>query len=123
MKFFREARPSVYIATGKLATELDCRIWTSEYDELLSRERPIAIIVNAADRPPPATGKPMVLWMKARKPQLAQFVRITVYIVVDEAERAHLERNLPFRAKASPFPMAAAANETEAIAKAMASLQ
>lgn len=122
MKFFREAEPNIFVATGRLATEDDGRTWTIEYDALLAPGRPIAIIANARDRPQPPAGKPMALWMKARRNELARLVKLVVYVVEDAAARTALERNLPDRAKTSPYPMAVSADEAAAIGKARASL-
>ena len=122
MKFFREAEPGIFVATGRLQTEQDGCDWTAEYTELLAADRPLAVIVNIDDQPEVAAGKPMVLWIKAHKVELARLVRVTVYIVADVAERTELARNLPGRAKASPYPMAVAADETEAMSIARASL-
>jgi hypothetical protein len=123
MKFFREIEPDIQIAVGRLETEQDGRDWTAEYDQLLARGRPLAVIAHVEDRPLPPAGKPMVLWMKARKAELGRLVRVTLYIVEDAAERAEMEQNLPGRAKASPYPMAIAASEAEALAKARAALK
>ncbi len=122
MRFFREAEPDIHVATGALASEQDGQDWTVEYDRLLAIGRPFAVIANVNDRPQPPAGKPMVLWMKARRTELARLVRLTVYVAEDAAERADLTRNLPGRAKSSPYPMAVAASEHEAMSKARASL-
>ncbi|WP_244486241.1 hypothetical protein [Bradyrhizobium viridifuturi] len=95
MKFFREAEPGIFITTGRLQTEQDGCDWTAEYSELLAADRPLAVIVNVNDQPEVAAGKPMVLWMKARKAELGRLIRVTVYIADDDAERAELERTLP----------------------------
>ncbi|QOZ38417.1 hypothetical protein [Bradyrhizobium sp. CCBAU 53421] len=122
MKFFREAEPGIFIATGRLQTEQDGCDWTAEYTALLAADRPLAVIVNVNDQPDVAAGKPMVLWMKARKAELGRLIRVTVYVVDDEAERAELERSLPGRAKALPYPAAIAASEADALFLARASL-
>ncbi|ETR79023.1 hypothetical protein X566_07695 [Afipia sp. P52-10] len=122
MQFFHEIEPDIYIATGKLETEQDGQRWTTEYDALLARGRPLIVIVNAQDQPLPAAGRPMVLWLKARRAELARLVRVTFYVAEDEAERADMERLLPGRSKASPYPMAIAASEAEALQKARARL-
>ncbi|WP_298380244.1 hypothetical protein [uncultured Bradyrhizobium sp.] len=122
MKFFREAEPGIFIATGRLQTEQDGCDWTAEYTELLAANRPLAVIVNVNDQPEVAAGKPMVLWMKARKAELGRLVRVTVYIADDDEERAELERTLPGRAKALPYPAAIAASEADALFLARASL-
>ena len=46
MKFFHEAEPGIFIATGCLQTEQDGCDWTVEYSELLAANRPLAVIVN-----------------------------------------------------------------------------
>ena len=80
MKFFHEAEPGIFIATGCLQTEQDGCDWTVEYSELLAANRPLAVIVNVNDQPEVAAGKPMVLWMKAHKAELGRLIRVTVYI-------------------------------------------
>ncbi|WP_449257111.1 hypothetical protein [Bosea sp. (in: a-proteobacteria)] len=122
MKFFHEAEPGILVSKGVLTTEQDGRDWVAEYDALLQRERPFAVIVQAGDRPLPPAGKPMILWMKARKAELGRWVRVTIFIIADAAERAGMAASLPGRAKASPYPMALAADEPGAIAQARASL-
>ena len=123
MKFFRQAEPGIFHAIGALETEQDGIDWTTEYDTLLAQGRPFAVIVDVADRPPlPPAGKPMVLWLKARKAELGRLVKLTLYVVENAAERAEMQRSLPGRAKASPYPMALAASKAEAIAMARASL-
>ncbi len=47
MKFFHEAEPGILVSKGVLATEQDGRDWVAEYDALLQRERPFAVIVQA----------------------------------------------------------------------------
>ncbi|MGS1095421.1 hypothetical protein ACVCNR_12660 [Aquamicrobium terrae] len=118
MKFFRELEPDVYLGVGKLETEQDGHDWTGEYDALLARGRLMAIIVTDGDRPLPPAGKPMILWMKTRKAELARLVAGTVHVIEDEEERGSMERALPGRAKASPYPVAIAATEAEALEKA-----
>ncbi|MGN6303185.1 MAG: hypothetical protein ACTHNH_00100 [Mesorhizobium sp.] len=122
MRYFREIEPDIYTAAGALQTEADGHGWVGEYDTLLARGQPFAVIVDARDRPQPPAGKPMVLWMKARKAELGRLVRLTAYVVEDAAERADLERALPARSKSSPYPMAVAANPAEALTKARSSL-
>lgn len=122
MKFFREAEPDIFVATGQLITEQDGQDWVAEYDRLLARDRPLVVIAHAQDRPQPPAGKPMILWMKARKADLRRLVKQTIYVVVDAVERAEMERALPGRAKASPYPMAVAESEAEAIVAARRSL-
>lgn len=87
MRFFREAQPDIFIATGSLQTESDGADWTKEYDALLARGRPFFVIANVRDRPQPPAGKPMVLWMKARKAKLAELVKLTIYIAEDDGAR------------------------------------
>lgn len=123
MKFFREIEPDIHMASGRLETEQDGRDWTGEYDQLLARGRPVAVIAHSDDRPLQPAGKPMVLWMKARKTELGQLVRVMLYIVEDEAERQEMQKSLPGRAKAVPYPMALAADEGEAVEKARATLR
>jgi len=122
MKFFREAEPDIFVATGQLITEQDGQDWVAEYDRLLARDRPMVVIAHAEDRPQPPAGKPMILWMKAHKADLGRLVKQTIYVVVDATERAEMERALPGRSKASPYPMALAASEAEAIAAARRNL-
>lgn len=122
MKFFRQAEPGIFIAIGMLETEQDGIDWTREYEQLLAQDRPFAVIVDVQDQPLPPAGKPMVLWLKARKADLGRLVKVTLYIIEDAAERARMQRTLPGRAKASPYPMALAASEAEAIELARASL-
>lgn len=122
MKHFREIEPGIYVATGALASEEDGENWVAEYDRLLALDRPFAVIANVNDRPQAAAGKPMVLWLKKRKAELARLVRVTVYVAEDAAARSELERALPARSKASPYPMAVAATEADAVARARASL-
>ena len=122
MKFFRQAEPGIFVAIGTLATEQDGIDWTGEYEQLLAQDRPFAVIVYVNEPPLPPAGKPMVLWLKARKADLGRLVKVTLYIVEDAAERAQMQRTLPGRAKASPYPMALAASEAEAIGLARASL-
>ncbi len=122
MRFFREIEPGIFRADGALQTERDGEDWTREYDALLDLGRPFAVIANVVDRPQPPAGKPLVLWMKARKEKLAALVKLSVYIAEDAAERSALEDGLPKRAKASPYPMAVAAGEADAISEARASL-
>lgn len=122
MRFFREAAPNVFVGTGSLETEHDGLAWTQDYDSCLAAGRPIAIIANVHDRPLPPAGKPMVLWMKARRAELARLVRLTVYVAEDEAEHADLVRTLSATSRKSPYPLAAAGSEAEAIAKAVACL-
>ena len=123
MKFFREAEPGIFVATGRLRTERDGCEWAAEYTQILAEGRPLAVIVNVDDQPDVAAGKPMVLWMKACKAELGRLIRVTVYIADDAEERAELERNLPGRAKALPYPVAIAASEADALAIARASLR
>jgi hypothetical protein len=122
VKFFRETQPGIFVSSGALRTEQDGEEWTRDYDVLLARGRPFAVIANVNDRPDPSAGKPMVLWMKVRRKELAALVKLTVYVVEDAAARANLEVDLPRRSKSSPYPMAVAATEAEAIAKAQANL-
>jgi len=122
MRYFREIEPDIYAAAGALRTKADGRDWIGEYDTLLARGQPFAVIVDARDRPQPPAGKPMVLWMKARKAELGRLVRLTAYVVEDGAERAELERALPARSKSSPYPMAVAASPADALTKARSSL-
>lgn len=122
LKFFKEAEPDIFIATGQLVSEQDGKEWVAEYDQLLARDRPLVVIAHAEDRPQPPAGKPMILWMKARKADLGRLVKCTIYVVKDETERAEMERLLPGRAKASPYPMAVAASEAGAILMARESL-
>jgi hypothetical protein len=122
MKFFREIEPGIFRADRALQTERDGEDWTREYDALLDLGQPFAVIANVVGRPRPPAGKPLVLWMKARKEKLAALVKLSVYIAGDAVERSALEDGLPKRAKASPYPMAVAASEADAISKARASL-
>lgn len=118
MKFFRELEPDIHLGAGALETEQDGRDWIAEYDTLLSRERAMVVIVREGDRPQPGAGKPMVLWMKARRAELARLVAATVFIFEDEAERQAMELALPGRSKASPYPMVLATSEEDALEKA-----
>ncbi len=118
MKFFRELEPDIHLGVGALETEQDGRDWVAEYDALLARGRAMVVIVREGDRPQPGAGKPMVLWMKARKAELGRLVAATVFIFEDEAERQAMELALPGRAKASPYPMVLAISEADALEKA-----
>jgi hypothetical protein len=120
--FLREVEPGIFISTGTLRTEEDGHEWTREYDGLLARGTPFAVIANIKDRPHPAAGKPMVLWMKAHKKELALLVKLSIYVAESRAERLKLEENLPKRSKESLYPMVVAASQSEAIAKARMSL-
>ena len=123
MSYFREIEPGIHLmADLPLATEADGNAWVAEYDALLSANRPVAVIANVRNRPAPPAGKPMVLWTKARRAELARLVRLSVYVAEDPAEYAALEQALPARMKSSPYPMAVAADEAQAIAKARARL-
>lgn len=122
MRFFRQAEPDIFIAVGMLETEQDGIDWTVEYDSLLAQDRPFAVIVHVSEPPLPPAGKPMVLWLKARKAELGRLVKTTLYVIEDAADRAQMQRTLPGRAEVSPYPMALAASETEAIEMARASL-
>lgn len=122
MQFFIEVEADIFMATGRLVTEQDGETWVGEYDRLLARDRPLVVIVPVGDRPEPAAGKPMVLWMKKRKADLGRLVKRTIYVVPDQAERAEMERAMPGRAKASPYPMSVAASDAEAIANAVTDL-
>ncbi|MDH7796151.1 MULTISPECIES: hypothetical protein [unclassified Beijerinckia] len=115
MKFFRETEPSIFIATGQLVSEQDGKDWVAEYDQLLARDLPLVVIAHVEDQPQPGAGKPMILWIKARKADLSRLVKRTIYVVEDDTQRAEMQRLLPGRAKASPYPMALAASEAEAI--------
>jgi hypothetical protein len=64
----------------------------------------------------------MILWMKARKAELGRLVAATVYVMEDREEREAMERALPGRSKASPYPMMLAVSEEEALQKARAVL-
>ncbi|WP_448951181.1 hypothetical protein [Labrys neptuniae] len=122
MRFFREAAPNIFVGIGRLETEQDGRDWVEDYERCLAAGAPIAIIARVDDRPLPAAGKPMVLWLKARRAELGRLVKLTIYVAPDEAERAELVRSLPGRAKSAPYAMAVAASEAEAIAMARACL-
>lgn len=122
MKFFSEIEADIFMATGRLVTEQDGQAWVAEYDQLLARDRPLVMIVPVGERPQPPAGKPMALWMKAHKADLRRLVKRTIYVVEDKVERAEMERMMPGRAKASPYPMTVAASDAEAIAMAAADL-
>jgi hypothetical protein len=122
MKYFRELEPDIHLGVGALRTEEDGREWVAEYDRLLERGRLMVVIVRDGDRPLPPAGKPMILWMKARKAELGRLVAATVYVMEDREEREAMERALPGRSKASPYPMMLAVSEEEALQKARAVL-
>jgi hypothetical protein len=121
--FFREIEPGIFISTGALRTEQDGGNWTREYDGLLARRTPFAVVADVKDRPHPQAGKPMVLWMKAHRKELALRVKLTIFVAEDMAARLDLEEHLPKRSRESPYPIAVAASEAEAIAKARESLR
>jgi hypothetical protein len=123
MDYFHEIEPGIHLmADRQLAAEEDGQAWAGEFDMLLARGRPVAVIANVRNRPAPPAGKPMILWTKARKEELSRLVRLSVYIAEDRAEHDALEHALPVRMKSSPYPMAVAHDEAEAVAKARASL-
>ncbi len=124
MEFFREAEPGIYICVARaIVSEEDGERWTREYDAILSEGRPFAVVADVHLRPQPAAGKPMALWLKAKRSVLASLVQLTVYFVEDDAVRGDLERMAIARMNSLPYPLATAASEAEAVRLARRVLQ
>ncbi len=86
------------------------------------RSGSLVMILDAAQRPSREAGKPLALWLKARRDVLARKVRLGIYVVEDPVIRADLEATAPKAAKAWPFPRAIAASFAEAEQAALAKI-
>lgn len=90
--FFVGLRPGVYRSGARIMqTEADGQAWTRAYDALLETNDALVVILDAAQRPGPEAGKPLALWLKARREVLAAKVRLAIYVVEDADERAAME--------------------------------
>lgn len=80
------------------------------------------MIFDAAQRPGPKAGKPLALWLKARREVLAVKVGLAVYVVSEAAERRVLEESSARAAKTWPYPTAVAGSLEEAEQRALRAL-
>ncbi|MDD3674798.1 MAG: hypothetical protein WCY92_11205 [Novosphingobium sp.] len=106
-QFFVALKPGIYRSGSRMMeTQADGEAWTRAYDDLLEKNAALVIILDAAQRPGPEAGKPLALWLKARRDVLAAKVRLALYVVTDAAERAAMEERSTRTAKAFPYPTA-----------------
>jgi len=105
--FFTPLAPGIYRSGSRLMqTREDGEAWTRAYDALLEQNDALIVILDAAQRPGPEAGKPLALWLKARREALAAKVKLAIYVVEDAAERAVMEERSARSAKAWPYPTA-----------------
>lgn len=105
--FFIPLRPGIYRSGSRvMQSATDGEAWTRAYDDLLEKNDVVVVIPDAAQRPGPEAGKPLALWLKARREVLAAKVRLAAYVVADPAERAAMEERGARTAKAFPYPTA-----------------
>ncbi len=105
-----------------MRSERDAHAWTRAYDHLLEKNDQLVLILDATQRPGPEAGKPLALWLKARREMLATKVRLAVYVVTDPGERVEMERRSARAAKAWPYPTAFAGSFEEAERRAVEAL-
>ncbi len=121
--FFVSLRPGIYCSgTRAMQSEADGEAWTRAYDDLLEKNEAIVVILDAAQRPGPRAGKPLALWLKARRDVLAAKVRLAIYVVSEVAERIVMEENSARAAKSWPYPTALVGSFEEAEQRAMQAL-
>ncbi|EQA99801.1 hypothetical protein L288_19135 [Sphingobium quisquiliarum P25] len=90
--FFLGLRPGIYRSGSRvMQTQADGEAWARAYDDLLDKNDAIVMILDAAQRPGPEAGKPLALWLKARREVLAAKVKLALYVVTDAAERTAME--------------------------------
>lgn len=71
--FFAEVTPGLYRSTGRVpASAADGEQWVRDYDRLLAADAPIALLLDSAQRPSAEAGRPLALWLKARRERLAR---------------------------------------------------
>lgn len=105
--FFVSLGSGIYRSgTRVMETEADGEAWTQAYDALLEKHDVVVVILDAAQRPGPAAGKPLALWLKTRRETLAAKVKLAIYVVEDPAERKVMEERSNRASKAFPYPTA-----------------
>lgn len=105
--FFLALGPGIYRSGSRVVqTQADGEAWVRAYDDLLEKNDALVMILDAAQRPGPEAGKPLALWLKARRDVLATKVKLALYVVTDQAERAAMEDRSVKAAKAFPYPTA-----------------
>lgn len=113
--FFIPLGAGVYRSgTRVMQTEADGQAWTRAYDDLLEKNDALVVILDASQRPGVEAGKPLALWLKARRTELANKVKLALYVVADAAERAAMEERSARSAKAFPYPTAFVSSFEEA---------
>lgn len=114
-QFFVALEPGIYRSGSRIMeTAADGEEWTRAYDDLLEQNDALVVILDAAQRPGPEAGKPLAIWLKARRDTLAAKVRLALYVVEDAAERATMEERSTRTAKAFPYPTAFVGSFSEA---------
>ncbi|MFC6623891.1 MULTISPECIES: hypothetical protein [Sphingomonadaceae] len=105
--FFVPLGPGIYRSgTRVMETEDDGNAWTQAYDALIEKHDAVVVILDAAQRPGPEAGKPLALWLKARRETLAAKVKLAIYVVEDAAERKFMEERSNRASIAFPYPTA-----------------
>ncbi|MBB3475317.1 hypothetical protein [Sphingomonas sp. BK345] len=103
--FFTAIAPGLHRSTGRaLTTAADGEYWTHDYDALLAAGTPLALLLDGAQRPSAEAGRPLALWLKARRDVLATLVRGAVFVVPDPAERGAWQARLDAAGGRSPWP-------------------